>query len=287
VQPPGQAFQQSQSAGSVAGEPSVGSVPANQAHSDKLKTELDEGQASLEKLTKANASLKADLDAAQKWEKDVEQAISDYNKALPALQKDRQNAEEYVRFKLPTAEAALGHNKDTIAAIIEAYDQETDACRKAVEDAETAATEAAQKYQSAARGLQTARENFVQQTSYLATQTGNLKQAKDLIANAEKEDADHPANRYFLTKEIEGFSKAADLEGVVTLKQNLAKALDQLNTAADKARQAKTDWESTQIDLTKKRKALDDREAKRRDSLLKAIADFNVKALPEKAAPAP
>jgi hypothetical protein len=286
VQPPGQPNQQSPSAESAGGEPSGGSVPANQPYSDKLRAELDEGQASLEKLTKSNASLKADLDAAQKWEKEVEQAISEYNKAMPALQKDKQSAEDYVRRKLPTAEVLLGLNKDPISRIIDAYDKQTDDRRKAVKEAEVAATESAGKYQNADASLKSARENFAQQKGYLTTQTANLKQAKELIANAEKEDTDHPANKYFLTREADTLSKAADLKPVDTLQRDLADTLDQLNTDADKARKAKTDLESKQFDLAKSQRILDDRETKRRDNILKAIADYNVKAPSQNPAPA-
>ena len=83
MQPSEQPYQQSEPPGPTGGEPSAGSVAINQLHSDKLNMRLDEGQASLEKLTKSNASLKTDLDAAQKWENDVEQAVIDYGKAEP------------------------------------------------------------------------------------------------------------------------------------------------------------------------------------------------------------
>jgi hypothetical protein len=265
--------------------PVVKPPPIAAPFSEQLKGDLAKAQADLDKQTRINAGLKADVAVLEKSEKDIEQAITGYQQALPSLVKDRKDLSDYVNQKLPMAVAAVGKkNQDTINQIINqsdlgSFDVKIASSRAEVRKAKT-------KYSEAADALEDAQTAFARAKAYLADQTANLKTAKDLMARAEKEDPANPANMYFFITQMQNIlnppkTDKSDLKTVETLRNDLSQVLQNLNTALTATREAKKDWDEKQIDFENRQKDFLDLQTKRLDPLLSGISPLNnVQATP-------
>lgn len=247
--------------------------------SEQLKGDLAKAQADLDKQTRINAGLKADVGVLEKTEKDIELAITGYQQALPGLAKDRKDLSDYINQKLPMAVAAVGKkNQDTITQIINqsdlgSFEVQIAKSREEVRKAKTI-------YSAAADSLEDAQTAFARAKAYLADQTANLKTAKDLMARAEKEDPANPANMYFFITQMQNIlnppkTDKADLKTVENLRNDLSQALQNLNTALAAARAAKKDWDEKQIDFENSQKEFLDLQTKRLDPLLSGISPLN------------
>jgi DNA repair exonuclease SbcCD ATPase subunit len=243
--------------------------------SAKLKDKLSDEQAELDKHTKASAALKADLAAAEKTEKEIDQLIGAYEQALQKLRKDKDTADEYVSFKFKKAEAAVGKNKDAIEDIIRQDIDDTSSRQKKVDGQTQDIKQAESDYRKAAEELATAKKAFDKKKSYPTEQAANLKAIQELIAKAEKEDPARPAGIYVLTREISELNKVTDLKASKDFGKDLRQAFYDFNRATDNFREKKQAFDAKGIDLDKDQKALSEREGKRLDRILSAISPYD------------
>jgi chromosome segregation ATPase len=252
--------------------------PASASYLETLKITLANEQAELDKRTTANAVLKADLDTAEKAEKDVEQAIGAYGQVLSNLKKDKDVADEYENIKLQRAAAAIGESSaKAIDGIIAQDDAQTKSLQDELERLPKQLQQAEMEYRQAINDLATAKKALDDAKAYPAKQTENLKVIKELISKAEKEDPTHPANIYFLSSEIKNLNKNTDLTDPKNFGGELRQALRNFNVATDKVRDKKQALDNKGIDFNKGQKTLTERKdkGKRMERILKAIDKFN------------
>ena len=243
--------------------------------SAKLKDKLSDEQAELDKHTKASAALKADLAAAEKTEKEIDQIISAYEQALQNLTKERDVAAEYVNYKPKRAETAVGINIGVVKTIIEEDNAVTKTLKSKIDGQPKQIQQAEIDYRQATYQLADAKRAFDDKKAYPAEQTENLKTIRDLTAKADKEDPAHPANVYFLVSEINILFGDTDLKPAKEFKTELQQAVQNFNDATTKARDLKNILDGKVIDLDKDQKAFSERQAKKLDRILKAISKYN------------
>jgi chromosome segregation ATPase len=247
--------------------------PPSTPYSEILRSRLNDEQAELDKRTKGNAALKADLAAAEKAEKEVDQALAAYEQALSNLTKEKRVADQYVSAKLSNAEDAVGKNKETIKKIVIEDDAGTKSLEKKVSGLIQDFAQAETDYFQATKHLAGAKDSFDKMKVYAADQTANRVTIKELIVKSDKEEPGHPANIYFLINEIKTLN--TDLKSSRDFGKELRQALRNLNDATDTLREKKLSFEAKGIDLDKHQKALSERQAKRMDRILKAISKYN------------